>query len=424
MSKKQDLNLNADEKNEIKNDVKDAFGKAFSKPMSSIEKILNEGPKDTLNQEEVDKIVNKQNKKKDTDKRPVIITIILIILIAIAGIYMYFSNNPKTIFIKAIDKTFNTLEKNITPKYEKTTGELTLNLENNSPNQANLKLDMDYGIDSKDSLFSADMKISSNNEKLLDIKMYGENDKTYLYSESILNKYLEFDANINNKEEIKTILNSLNKAITKSIENEKYNGSKTQIDINGKTTKTYKSSFTLDKNNIEIVLNNINDNLTKDEKFIEAVSKITNKTKDEVNQLITEKIEEIKTGLANTENLTFNVYTKGPAQEFVKLEINKTINKETSTISITNIGDGKYQSRIDNKQTKQKATGDIEYKNSPNELYLKIKINGDANLDLTLTNKYQKAKDIELMDTSETVKISDLSDEEKANIITKIFFNS
>lgn len=424
MNHKKEQNLNSEEKIEIKNDVKDAMGKAFKKPINNIDKILKEGPKATLNQEEIDKIVNKKN--KNTDKKPIIITLILTLLIAIAGIYMYFSNNPKTIFIKAIDKTFITLEKNTKPQYEKTKGELTINLDaNQDKEKVNIfKIDMDYGIDTKNNLFNADMKLTSENNELLGMTIYSESNKTYLYSENILNKFIELDINLGNKDETKIILNSLNKAIRKSIENEKFTGSKTQIDVNGKMTKTYKSSFTLDQNNIETVLNNIKDTLNQDEKYIDAISKLESKTKEEAKQEITNKINEAKNNLANTESITFNIFTKGAAWEFVKLEISEIINNETNIYSITNIDDNNYQYAISNKQTNQNITGNIEYKTEKNNLYLKLDMNTEKkqSLTLTLNNKYQKAKKIELIDTNNVVKLSELSDEEKLNIISKIIF--
>jgi len=424
MNHKKEQNLNSEEKNEIKSDVKDAMGKAFKKPINNIDKILKEGPKATLNQEEIDKIVNKKN--KNTDKKPIIITLILTLLIAIAGIYMYFSNNPKTIFIKAIDKTFITLEKNTKPQYEKTKGELTINLDaNQDKEKVNIfKIDMDYGIDTKNNLFNADMKLTSENNELLGMTIYSESNKTYLYSENILNKFIELDINLGNKDETKIILNSLNKAIRKSIENEKFTGSKTQIDVNGKMTKTYKSSFTLDQNNIETVLNNIKDTLNQDEKYIDAISKLESKTKEEAKQEITNKINEAKNNLANTESITFNIFTKGAAWEFVKLEISEIINNETNIYSITNIDDNNYQYAISNKQTNQNITGNIEYKTEKNNLYLKLDMNTEKkqSLTLTLNNKYQKAKKIELIDTNNVVKLSELSDEEKLNIISKIIF--
>jgi len=162
----------------------------------------------------------------------------------------------------------------------------------------------------------------------------------------------------------------------------------------------------------------------KDEKYIDAISKLESKTKEEAKQEITNKINEAKNNLANTESITFNIFTKGAAWEFVKLEISEIINNETNIYSITNIDDNNYQYAISNKQTNQNITGNIEYKTEKNNLYLKLDMNTEKkqSLTLTLNNKYQKAKKIELIDTNNVVKLSELSDEEKLNIISKIIF--
>jgi len=425
MSKKENHNLNDEEKNEIKNDVKDAIGKAFSNPKTSIDQILKGGPKETLNQEEIDKIVNKKN--KNTDKKPVILTIILIILIAIAGVFMYLSNNPKTILIKTIDKTFNTLEKNITPKYEKTKGNLIVTLKGKYNNQtsSNLKINADYQIDTKEKLFNTDINLNLNKNQPLNVKLHGENDKTYLYAKNILDKYLELDTNINTQEETKIVLKSLNNAITKSIENEKFSGSKIQTKINKNMVKTYKSSFTLNKDNRETILDNIKDLLLKDENFIEAYSKMTNITKEETKTEVINQISKIKNHLDNTEDLTINVYTKGAIQEFVKLEVVQKTNNKSNIMSITKIDTNKFEYVIDNQIKNSKITGNIEYKNKQNSTNLKIIINnGSTNLTIALNNKYEKTKKIELTKASDTLKFSDLTDEEKLNLFTRVIFPS
>ncbi len=109
MKKDENQNLNAGEKKEIKQDVQDAIGKALKKSSTNIDKTLINGTNKTLNQKEIDKIIT--NNPKKTSKTPIIITTILIIIIAIIGFCMYYTNNPKTMFTNAIhyysDKILN-----------------------------------------------------------------------------------------------------------------------------------------------------------------------------------------------------------------------------------------------------------------------------------------------------------------------------
>lgn len=428
MSKKEEPkpNLNADEKKEIKEDVKDAIGKAFSQK-TSIDKTLKEGTTHTLNQDEVDKIINK---KQNTDRRPIIITIILIVLITLAGLYMYFSNNPTTIFIKAIDKTFNTVEKNIIQSDTKINKNIDVNYKQTFKNQTqnDLRLKINYQSDIKEKILKADIETTYNNEHLLAGQIYSENNKIYLYSEDILNKYIEIGSHsqMTNKQK-QIILNSLNKAITKSIENEKIIGSKQQIDVNGKTIKTYRSSLIIDKNNKENILNNINDNLKEDKKFIDTLKQITEKSETDIKNDITNEINQKRQELSKVDKLTINIYTKGAIQEFVKLEIKKVINNEESISSLTNIKKNKYTYLIDDKTMKEKVSGNIEYQNKNNNMKIKIDSKVESKNPhttiLTINIQNEKAKEIDKIDISNSIKGEELTEADSIKITTKILSN-
>jgi len=426
MSKKEvKQNLNADEKNEIKNDVKDAFGKAISKRPTSIDQTLNDGTEVTLNQDEIDKIVNK-TKNKNTDIKPIIITIVLIILITISGLYIYFSNNPKTIFIKAIDKTFNMVEKKINPKEAKTKGNMDIDYSLKSSNQIleNLNMKINYQLDTKQNISNIDFKINNNQNEVLTAKIYSEKDKTYLYSEKILNKFIELEnKSVVTKKQTSIILHSLNKAITKSIANEKFLGSKKQIDINGKRTKTYKSTLIIDKNNKEIILDSITEKLKQDKKFINTLEQITDKNNKEIITSITTSMTKIKENLIQGDTISINIYTKGAGQEFVKMEINKTINGKINSTTITKIEKNKYIYFAFDKIKNEKITSDIEYTSNKNGTTLKLDTKKEginpSQTNIVIKNKLQKLDKIKKIDTSNSVKIGDLAQNNELNVLAK-----
>jgi len=427
MSKKNSPNLNDNEKNEIKNDVKDAFGKALSKRPTSIEQTINDGTEETLNQQEVDKIIKKtKNKKHTNDIKPIIITIILIVLITISGLYIYFSNNPKTIFIKTIDKSFNIIEKNIYPKEQKTKGNINIDYNTKSGNQTldSVNMKIAYQLDTKEKISNIDLTMNDNKEQLLNAKIYSEKDKTYLYSESILNNFIELEnKTILTKKQTNTILHSLNKAITKSIENEKFEGSQKQIDINGKITKTYKSTLIIDKNNKNEILKSITENLKQDKKFINTLEKITNKTQQEISTSIENSVSTIKESLMQADTMSINIYTKGAGQEFVKLEINKITNGQTNTTTITKQEKNKYIYLIDDQTKNEKLAGNIEYTSDKNNMILKLDIKKEgtnpSQTNIVIKNKSQKLDKITKIDTSNSIKLDELTQTDKLNIFTK-----
>ncbi len=413
---KKDQNLNAGEQQEIKEDVKDAIGKALKNKKTSIDKTLNEGTSNTLDQQEIDKIIKKQNNQ--TDKRPIIVTIILTILIALIGIFMYYSNNPKTIFIKTIDKTFNTIEKNIVPKYEKTKGNLTANLEliENDKQITSLQTKTNYNIDTKTNLLIANTKIETKDNEITNSQIYKDEENTYLYFENILDKYIKLEGNIPSKDQTKTILNSLNRALNKGIEKEKIIGSTTKIDINGKNTKTYKSTLTLNKENYDLILDTINNNLTEDEKFINAIVSITNKNENEVKENINKKINQMKNDFASKDTIVVDVYTRGAAQKFIKLEITKTKNSEVTTLNITNINN-KYTYLINNQIKNEVISGNIEYNKTDNNLNIKLDINkNQTKLKINLNNTYQKTNKIKKIDIINNIDFTELTSEQQKKV--------
>lgn len=433
MPKKQNnQNLNPGEKKEIKEDVKDAIGKALEKPHTSIDKTLLQGTKETLNQDEVDKIVNK-NKKTTTDKKLALITIFLIIVIALAGIFMYFANNPKTIFIKAIDKTFNALEK-MAVKEEKTQGTIKINYnqQTNDKKQValnNLDIKLDYKSDTKQGLLDSNINIKYKKEPLLNAKIYKQDNKTYLYSEDILNKYIEMNNNPISNKDISIIIKSLKKATIKSLEIEKITGSKRKVQIGEETIKTYKSSLVLNKDNIDTILNTINDTLKEDKQFINTLTKINKKTKEETKNELTQQINKIKENLKQSDNITINIYTKGAGWQFVKLEIAEVQNNEINVISFTKIDQNNITYNINNRIDKQEINGNINYKIDKNNFTLKI-ISGiklqnqePVNLTINIDSKTKKLNKIEKIDIKEKTNINTLTEEEQTYIGLKMISN-
>ncbi len=414
---KQSQNLNAGEQLEIKEDVKDAIGKALKHKKTSIDKTLSQGTSNTLDQKEIDKIIKSQNNK--TDKRPIIVTIVLTLLIALTGIFMYYSNNPKTIFIKVIDKTFNNIEKNIIPKYEKNKGNLTMNLElsENDKQITNLQTKTNYSIDTKSNILIADTKVETSDNTIINSQIYKEEKNTYLYLGNILDKYIKLENNIPSNDQTKTILNSINKALNKGIEKEKIIGATTKIEINKKNTKTYKSTLTLNKENYDVILDTINKSLKENQKFINAVADIKNQNESKVKEELNKKINQAKNDFSRGDNITINIYTKGATQKFIKLEIIKTKNSEVTTLNLTNI-DGQYTYLINNQAKNEIISGNIEYTKAKNNLNMKLDINkNQTKLKINLNNHYQKTNKIKKVDITNNIDFSELTNDQQKNII-------
>ncbi len=410
MKKKEELNK--DEKIEIKADVKDALGKAKK---ASIDKINETGPDDVLNQNEIDKLMDKKNKSKEKDSiKPVIITIVLIVLIALSGLYIYFSNNPKTIFVKAIDKTFNKIEKSITPKYDTAKGSAEFDM---TFDKDKINANIYYESDIKKGLLNADIKTTYNDEQLIDLNLYNETDTAYIYSEDLLNKYIEFESNYTDVDG-KIITNALNEAFKAAISGEKLNGAKKQIKIDGKMVKTYKSSLTINETNIDRMTDSAFKSLINNDKFMNQMSKTFNLSQTEVNGKITDVINHLRKQVQENQVININIYTKGARQSFVMFEIIGADRK----INITKTDD-KITYTVTDKNNNKQIEGEILIGNST-EINGTYKKGSTTHLfNITIKSNAEKIKEVTKKEIKDSTKYNELSDSEKLEMTFKLFAN-
>ena len=361
------MNLNNKERKEIKEDVKDALGKA----KSSID-ITKEKVSSFLNQKEIDNMIKRQNRK------PVAITIIITIIIMASFLYLYFSNNPKIIFTRITDDVFYNL-KIMLPQNNVMEGSFTL--------KSNLEEKMDiniiYAFDKKNNLMKAN--VTSDNNPYM--KIYHEERRTFVYIEA-LDKYVL----VNNKGaniDLKKILDSLNKAITKVINEEKLTCSTVREKINNKEEKVYKTSFIINKDNKSRIINTLYKSLTEDKELMGELKKINDKSSSNIKQDINMYLKE------NIKENTYNIYTKNG--EFVKFTNN--------SVSITKIDENTYE------YLKNGLTGKIKIKNSKNNLNIKVQRN-DTNRKMEISSVLNKAKKFS-KEQIDYVKYEDLTVEDK-----------
>lgn len=184
--------------------------------------------------------------KKEDSKVGVLIAILFILLIALIGviavkILLGNQNQFKTL----ISNTFNYLENNI-KDYSQTTGTFSLKVNGTSTdNDTNEKLNIlskidiegNYGVDLESKLVSLELKTNYDKEKLLNMNIYTQNGSGYIYLEDLYDKYIKTDIEnyndlFNNidRAHYKTVLKSLNNAITDSLKDDYFKISKETLD--------------------------------------------------------------------------------------------------------------------------------------------------------------------------------------------------
>ena len=399
MNKKNEDILNKKEKKEIINDVADAINKAKGIRYTSLNKEIH-------------------------SKKVLFITAFIVLLISSSFVYWVLANNPKTIFARSVDVVFNNLTKNINdPIADITKGSISLKINSASGEYSDLDrydVKATYNFDSINNISKNNIKVNYDNNHLLDLDLYNINNKSYIHSLDFLDKYIELDKNMNyDAKSINMILKSISIAINEAIDGQKVSGSRLSLTINDKNMYAYKSSVELNKENINIILDRINNSLLKDERFINSYTKIFG---NDSASALTTIINDIKN--KNINNLVINIYTEGVEHEFIKLELLI----DNDIISITNTGKNKYNYLFDLVSKNVKYKGIVKLKENDNKFIinndLKMIKNGtisNLNYDIKITQNpsANNLKDERLS----SIKISELSDEERGIISNKVHSN-
>ena len=399
MGKKNNDILNHNEKSEIIADVKEAINKARG---------------------------SKSAKKTTFSKKTICITIFIVLLIAISFVYWFLANNPKTIFTRSVDVTFDIFKANINaPKYDITKGKIDFKIKRSDGDYAylnNYDFDINYLFDSLNNNSKNNIKINYDDSLLLDLDLLYSDNKVYINSPSFIDRHIELNKTLINydSKSINMMLNSLNTAINEAINGQKVTGSRISLTINNKNMYAYKSSLQLNKENLDIVLDKINKSLLNDERFISSYKSLIGNNYNDV--FVNSIIDKIKS--RNINNFVVNLYTDGIEHEFIKIELLL----DNDVISITNTGKNKYNYLFDLDSTGFKYEGEIKIKEKNDSILVKVlhkATNGGniSNLDFDMIVTQKQGKNINYEDISNSVKVEQLSQEEISTIESKINSN-
>ena len=255
------------------------------------------------------------------------IAVFLIVLVTIGGIFCYNLMHSKNSIQLLLDYAFDYLESSITKgNYDSITGNFSVQMKfQNSGDLDNEilaifnKLDFsgDYGIDYNKNIMSLDFSSNYDDKDLIDVSLYTEYGKAYIYLDDLYDKYIDtsiddysqlFERNL---DDYKTVVLGMEKALTQSLKEEYFTVEKVELDSE-KVTKT-----TLDltgdnyleytTNLVEILLNNKN--------FLESYARITNQEIDNVK----EELKDIAQFDNDYDGKKYILYTKGIA--FIRFDI-------------------------------------------------------------------------------------------------------
>lgn len=235
--------------------------------------------------------------KKSKKNGITVISIVVILIVFIWGLYAFFHNNPKTIFENKVSYLFMNSSKYLNYDFEE--NKLSFVRGGNNLSMKYSKDNINYKVDGN----------IVNNDTLLGMNFYAVDNNLYFNADSVSSDYVLFDDNfyVFNNDDLKILLTSFNDALIKSLSDERFYGEKTQLNVNGKYIRVYLSSIKIGADDKNIIFNKILSNLREDKKFLSVAGKSSN---------IMKFVDVMRNFLPNK----VNVYTKGINNEFVAME--------------------------------------------------------------------------------------------------------
>ena len=262
----------------------------------------------------------KDFEKKSKKKGLIIFIVILaIILLALGGGYAYLkiANKPEKLFGKLIDEAFELKED--VKSYRMELGiAASVNTDNEELKAIieGLKVKSITEIDLNKKIFNENLKISHEDNSIIDLNALIENDKAYIYSKDLFSKYIQIpEEDVGDLKNVFTQTDTDNKALENDFkqilkdELKPERLSQENVTLNGK--RTTKSTLKLTAKETLELTNKV-------------LSKAYDYTKEENLKTLIEEIDTtIKDEEYNSKDyIEITLYTQGLKSELVKAEIN------------------------------------------------------------------------------------------------------
>ena len=367
---------------------------------------------------------NMDNSFVEKKKAPIlqIFGIIILILLLASGIYYYFViDNPKTI-LKTYFNSIPSIDNINYPKYIEYS--LKVNVDsNNKENEALCdllnKLILNIKSNNNEEYNSYIFNLGYEDKVLPNIKLQTKNNenKIYLLLEDIYDKTIEIDLGNEehkdiskiDKDDIEKEFNNIYDILKEEIKNilEKGEYSKKIEKLDKKIVRKYTINISKD------TLTNTFNNLLNNKDFITSCTKITNQSEEKVTK-------EIKDIINDLTDIDFSIYQELINKNIIKYEI--TFDNEIITVLYSNnIYTITYK---EDDKVIYTGTITIDENDSDTATYFNTTYIADnENIKTNIVIKTSYTSNIELLDTTNSININDISDKEINNILNNILNN-
>lgn len=372
--------------------------------------------------------------EKDFEKKPkkkgliIFIVILAIILLALGGGYAYLkiANKPEKLFGKLIDEAFELKE-----DVKSCRMELGIAASVNTDNEnlkaiiEGLKVKSITEIDLNKKIFNENLKISHEDNSIIDLNALIENDKAYIYSKDLFSKYIQIpEEDVGDLKNVFTQTDTDNKALEKDFkqilkdELKPERLSQESVTLNGK--RATKSTLKLTAKETLELTNKV-------------LSKVYEYTKEENLKTLIEEIDTtIKDEEYNSKDyIEISLYTQGLKSELVKAEINVVDMDYEEIVLLLEINietKNKYEIRVlsnEESTKKEEATEMFTVKVHLEDEHngtIKVKMNLDENSSIIIKMdvKEEINPTIENRDVQNSVKMNELTELEYMEIYNNL----
>ena len=361
----------------------------------------------------------KDFEKKSKKKGLIIFIVILaIILLALGGGYAYLkiANKPEKLFGKLIDEAFELKED--VKSYRMELGiAASVNTDNEDLKAIieGLNVKSITEIDLNKKIFNENLKISHEDNSIIDLNALIENDKAYIYSKDLFSKYIQIpEEDVGDLKNVFTQTDTDNKALEKDFkqilkdELKPERLSQESVTLNGK--RTTKSTLKLTAKETLELTNKV-------------LSKAYDYTKEENLKTLIEEIDTtIKDEEYNSKDyIEITLYTQGLKSELVKAEINVVDMDYEEIVLLLEIKietKNKYEIRVlsNEESTKKEEAAEmftvkVHLEDEHNgTIKVKLNIDEDSSIIIRMNVKEEINPTIENRDVQNSVNMNELTE--------------
>lgn len=367
--------------------------------------------------------------------------IILVFLIMLLGFGFFLSRSPKMVFNTLINKVYKEINNNVITNIKNVKGNMSFQTNISVPdNQSNVIFEIlnniyfnaDYEMDYENKKMLVKLNTKYDNEKLVDVDLYAEDNKGYIFLKDAYKKYISTDIEdlddvfekIEINDDYKIILSEVKNAVNKALKSEYFTKSREKIIVNNKNVSVIKNSLVINYDTAKQLATDILTYLSDSKSFTNSLSNISEINQDEIISSIEEEIQTINSynAASNKNKVIVSIYTTSLTNEVIKMDISVEGDIEKTTLEFIKDSDDSYNIIL--------KSGDITVNSNINLLEQsdgtqKVAISvteptSGTNFNLTVNTSVKYNTNLTTVDVRDSVDVDSLTEEETNQIMTQL----